>query len=224
MSTQSKLQWVSCLALALLAASCSGMAGSPIQEDNLDAAASDGPMPQDSAEKAADFRPAFFDVFTEDSNLSGNIPTQLGNLSAGDKSVSYTPGATCAIGAGVMTPSVLNYGWMGGVVTEGAAAPYVKLTSNVGTPLAWVIYGYKELVAGRLQKITVAGSGKQCAFVMYNWNTATWDYLGTYDLTLALPVTFVVNPPHAPNGLTYFAAIQLSPNETTINRIKTEVF
>jgi hypothetical protein len=227
MSTLKITQWVSCLALVSLLASCSGMAGSPIQGD-LDAAPSDGPMPQtQDGDKEVDFRPAFFDVFTADdfAGLSGNIPTQLGNLSAEDaKSASYTPGLACPIGGGVSFPSVLNYGWRNGVVTEGALMPNVHMISAAGTPISWIAYAYKEMAAGFLQKIKIEGSGKKLAVFMYNWNVPSWGYFGTYDLTAATPANIAVTPPYAPNGVTFVVLVQLPTAETTITRIQTDVF
>lgn len=225
MSAQSKLQWVSCLALALLAASCSGMAGSPIQEDNLDAAAGDGPMPQASDEREADSIGSFFDIFTleDGKGFSGGMPAPLGSLSQANKSASYTPGLPCVIPIGFSMPNIFEYGWMGGAVSESAAG--VQLTAAPGTPpIAYTIYAFKEMDFGRLQTVIVHGSGKSLAVVMFNWNTFTWEYFGTHDLSMATPAVIPVDDRHAPNGVTYFALIQLSPGQTLVDGIDTDVF
>jgi hypothetical protein len=206
MSTQSKLQWVSCLALLILTASCSGMAGSPIQGD-LNANEQSVPVADDGA-------------------LPGGLPAEIA-IEEGDKGVAYTPGLPCMIGAGVMTPSVVNYGWMGGYVTEAALAPAVTLHgySVTGAPgYSWIAYRFDEMVAGRLQNIKLQGSGKKLSAYLYNWNTPGWTLMGTYNLSAATPANIPVNMPYAPNGSTYLILVQAPQAQTTITQVQTDVF
>src|SRR5690348_9731824 len=110
MSAKNISLWVSCLALGVLLASCSGMAGSPIQGD-LDAASNSSSDSLSSNNDAAQL-PAISDLM---------------GAAAGDKGVSYTPGLPCPLLAGTTFPSVLKYGWKYGNITEGALAPSVTL-------------------------------------------------------------------------------------------------
>jgi len=206
MSTQRKLQWVSCLALVSLVASCSGMAGSPIQ-GNLN----------------ADDQSA---LVATDGQLPGGLPADIA-VDEGDKGVSYTPGLPCVLAAGTTFPMVTNYGWMGGYVTEGALAPNVTLHgySVAGAPAySWIAYRFDEMVAGRLQNIRLSGYGKKLSAYLYNWNTPGWTLMGTYNLSAATPANIPVNMPYAPNGSTYLILIQAPQAETTITQVKTDVF
>jgi hypothetical protein len=198
--------WVSCLALAGLLASCSGNAGSPIQ-DNLDADyVSENPPSYDSSE------------------LPAGLPDPLAEAAAdGEHAVSFTPGAACLLGAGITFPSVLNYGWMGGLVTEGAAPDWVKLTHNAGAATPWIGYAYKEMVLGRLQNLKITGAGKGLSIYVYNFRTATWNYFGLHDLSLG-PVNLPLAIEYAPNGMTYVILMEPGIGGSRIDKIQASVF
>ena len=139
------------------------------------------------------------------------------------KSASFTPGLACPIGAGATWPSILNYGWRGGIVAEGAAPNWVKLNTFAGTPPGWIIYNYKEVVAGRLKNIRVFGASKLMRFEMWNWRTGSWVTFGHYDLSagaanVAVPIEY------APNGSTYVRLTEAVIGTVRIDKIETQVF
>lgn len=190
-------------ALALLAASCgAGNVGSPIQND-LNATSI-----EDDDQQAG---------------LPGDINLDPGQLQGGEHGVSYTPGLPCNLVAGPSFANILGYGWKNGVVTEGALAPSVTLTYAAGTPMPWIAYDFRELVLGRLQTLKISGAGQSLAAYMYNWNTASWNYFGTYDLGMG-PASLAVPMDCATNGDTFLILIQVKPGKSTITQIKANVF
>jgi hypothetical protein len=194
--------WVSCLALMGLIASCGGQnIGSPIQ-DNPDAPAYDG-ADNEQIGPLVEFAPP-------------------ADEDGGDKGASYTPGLPAVIGAGLSFPSVLQYGWKGGLVTEGAAPDWVKLTmAAAGAKPGWNIYGFQEGVAGRLQNIKVVGSGTGMKIELWNWRTGTWNSFGVYNLGVA---NIPVKVEYAPNGMSYMRLSQTVVGTTRVDKIQTNVF
>jgi hypothetical protein len=141
----------------------------------------------------------------------------------GERAASFTPGLPCVIGAGFTWPNVLNYGWKGGNVTEGAFPNWVKLNTFAGKPPSWIIYNYKEAVVGRLQNIRIFGASSWMRVEMYNWRTGLWVNFGAYNLT-AGPANIPVGIEYAPNGSTWVRLTEIVPGSVRIDNIRTAVF
>lgn len=191
--------WVSALALSLLAASCgAGNVGIPAEDEQ-----NAQPLEQ---QLVPDGQPDIAEV--------------------GDKGVSYTPGLPVVVPAGVSFMNVEGYGWKYGLVTDGATAPYVKLTTNAGIvpqPQAWIRYDIQENVAGRLHTVRIYGVGTGMEVFMYNYNLAAWVSFGTYDLNNGSP-NLAVPSACCSGGHTLLKLRQTNIGWTRVNQIKVDVF
>jgi hypothetical protein len=205
MSTLKTIQWVSCLALAALAASCSGQAGSPIQE-NLDAQQQSAAGPYYDIEQDYMVLPGTPDMVVEPQG----------------RTASYTPGLPAMVGGGVSMPSPLQYGWKAGLVTD--MGSQVHLLSTPSSPLSWNAYAFKEMAPGALQQVVLKGFGVGLAVFAYDWNTTSWTFKGIHNLSAAAATPIPITPGEAPNGVTFMIMLQTAPAETFITGLETHVF
>ncbi|MCC7477204.1 hypothetical protein IT575_01995 [bacterium] len=206
---------VSCLALLALLASCSGQnIGSPIQ-DKLDA------VPAVEDHEASRKGNVEFEWKVEKGE---SMEADLGlEASDGRRSVSFTPGLPVPLAAGAGFPNILGYGWKGGMVTEGAAPSWVKLTTTDKRKPAWIRYHMQEAVAGRLLNLRIHGAGSGMQVHMYNWSTGTWNSFGMHNLS-AGPANIPVAIQYAPNGMTYLRLSEPVVGSTRIDKIESWVF
>jgi len=141
-----------------------------------------------------------------------------------ERSASITPGLNCAVPGGIFAPDIFNYGWKGNNVTEHSGPKCVELDTAMPAYKAWVKYVFEEPTPGRMQKITIRGSGTLLTAYLFNWKSLLYDNFGTYNLS-AGPISLIVPPDYStPGNLTSLRLVQEADASSKITRIVTNVY
>jgi hypothetical protein len=152
-------------------------------------------------------------------------PELADEIAQGDeRSASYTPGVNCAVPGGIFMPDIFNYCWKINNVTEHSGPKYVELDSAMPAYKARVKYIFEEPTPGRMQKITIRGSGTLLTAYLFNWKTLLYDNFGTYKLD-AGPINLIVLPDYStPGNLTNLKLVQEADASSRITSIVTNVY